>query len=177
MRRFLCFTFFILTGFTILSAQQFSPSVVAANGGSAGANGVRLDWTIGEPAIESTTTGENWYTEGFHQPMLLVDKIYSTSNDSYQEDQEGTLDELGDIKVAPNPVSNSLVITIPPNTLQPKHLQLFRQDGATILNRRIELNETTIDLDMSTLAAGMYLLRFVSMDGQALSTFKISKIK
>jgi hypothetical protein len=61
--------FVVLSVCTIyLSAQE----VVASSGNSGTITGYKVDWTLGEPVIETFTGSANILTQGMHQTKLLV---------------------------------------------------------------------------------------------------------
>ena len=55
------------------NAQSLEPQVIAACGGSGGAGGVQLAWTVGEVMTETYSSGTSRLTQGFHQaPVVRV---------------------------------------------------------------------------------------------------------
>ncbi len=63
-----------------VSAQPtLTRSVLGAAGGSAEGAGVHLDWTLGEPAVQTLSTSDRQLTQGFHQPLLWLTSAPSLS--------------------------------------------------------------------------------------------------
>ncbi|HSU51599.1 MAG TPA: hypothetical protein VLJ41_13435 [Segetibacter sp.] len=60
--------------------QQNEQSVIATAGDISKAGDISLEWTLGERAIESVSTSSSLYTQGFHQPLLEVQRINYAGN-------------------------------------------------------------------------------------------------
>ena len=146
-------------------AQQLSPSVLAVSGGTARTPTMILDWTVGESVVETVTASNRLYTQGFHQPLLLV------------SEQPNIPDADAGYKftVVPNPVVSSLRIdiTAPESSL----LQLFLTDlrGHQFNLPVVPANTTSMQIDMTAYPAGTYLLRIGKADGPLLKSYKIVK--
>ena len=54
-------------------SQRLSPEVLAVGGGIDKNGSLSLEWTLGEAVIETVSLSDRIYTQGFHQPMLVVD--------------------------------------------------------------------------------------------------------
>ncbi len=52
--------------------QHNNQSVIAAAGNISKAGNITLEWTLGEPVIETVSTTLGLLTQGFHQPLLIV---------------------------------------------------------------------------------------------------------
>lgn len=74
-------------------------------------------------------------------------------------------------KVFPNPVVNQLNIQIPTTSSEPTNLKIYNVLGKLILEKDITQSET--QLDMSSMASGVYLMSFESEKGSKL--FKLIK--
>jgi hypothetical protein len=68
--RFLYLIFFSVRLCAGLSAQQFTPTVISAGGGSYQSTEFSLDYTIGETFITTLTGSGFVLTQGFHQPTF-----------------------------------------------------------------------------------------------------------
>ncbi len=71
----------ILTAFLFLffgtivntaSAQSFATDVIGSAGTFAAAPGGSMAWTIGEVTIETYSSSNNFFTQGFHQPSVEI---------------------------------------------------------------------------------------------------------
>jgi hypothetical protein len=85
---------------TSTAEQRFEPEVIANDGGNNILGDMQVEWTLGETAIESVTNKDRLYTQGFHQPLIVL----SRKNEIVIED---------DIKItaAPNPVEHILTVS------------------------------------------------------------------
>ena len=146
-------------------SQSLSPSVVAVSGGTIRTQTMTLDWTLGESVVETATTPDRLYTQGFHQPTLLVSEQPNLvdADAGYQ------------FTVAPNPVASYLKIDITAPESSP--LQLLMTD---LLGRQYNLpvvpaSTKSTQIDMTLFPAGTYLLRIGKADGPLLKSYKIVK--
>ncbi|MBI5915917.1 MAG: T9SS type A sorting domain-containing protein [Bacteroidetes bacterium] len=124
------------------ASQTLAIQVVAAAGDTfTAANGAELDWTLGEPVVE-TFANQAVLTQGFHQAFDLATPVLEQP--------------LSDIllKVYPNPASNRL--TIEAEAAAPLRAQLFDLFGRLLLT--VQLQNRTEQLDVSHLPAGTFLL-------------------
>ena len=87
----------------LCKSQTVSPSIIATAGDVNKAAGISLEWTLGEPVIESLSTADRFYTQGFHQPVLMAR--------NFQVNKEQLLTGYK-VTVAPNPVQSLLTATI-----------------------------------------------------------------
>ena len=156
-----------------LSAQQLSPAVIASHGGTSRGAGIQLEWTLGEAAIGSLSGQERNYTEGFHQPIVLIEKV-----DFDQEKVHSTNDDpQSGITVSPNPVSSDLTIHFDGTTHQLFDCQVLDANGNPQLQKTLRTNEGDITLDLSGLIPGLFFIRFIATDHGDITVFKLAKIK
>ena len=147
-------------------SQQLSPSVIASDGGISKASGISLEWTLGETTIESLSTSDRLYTQGFHQPLLLF-KNFQPAGDitlaGYQ------------VSIAPNPVRSILTIHIISLNNEKIYLSLIdmagRRSPAQVINGRSGM----AGVDMSAMNAGIYLLEVRNSANELIKSFKIIK--
>ena len=157
-----------------LSAQQLSPAVLASNGGTNMAAGIQLAWTLGEAAIGSLSSQERNYTEGFHQPIVLFEKVDFTE----AEVNLSTKDvPRSGITVSPNPVSTDLTIHFDGTTHELFDCQVLDANGNPHLHKSLRTNEGDVILDLSGLIPGLFFIRFIATDDGAITVFKLAKIK
>lgn len=167
----LCFGFGY---FSALSAQQLSPAVLASNGGTSMAAGIQFDWTLGEAAIGGLSGHERNYTEGFHQPIVLIEKV----DFAEPEVNHSTKDVLlSGITVSPNPVSSNLTIHFDATNHELFDCQVFDANGNSQLQKTLRTTEGDITLDLSGLIPGLFFIRFIASDDGAITVFKLAKIK
>ncbi len=90
----------LLAGFFISSISLLSAQEVISTQGDSYDNGTNtIDFTIGEPVIETVSDGSNDVTQGFHQTNLTITNI---------ED----LDVNFSVNIYPNPTSDVINLTI-----------------------------------------------------------------
>ena len=143
-------------------SQSVSPEVTASAGDHFTGTNVQLSWTIGETMIETYVNGSNQLTQGFHQTNLIVTAV---------ED----LLESFQIKVFPNPATNILNIEWS-EISDPLTLTLYDVTGKQLLMQKIVDQAMSKTLDLTTYAAGGYLLSLSNPDDKTIKTFKILKI-
>ena len=148
-------------------AQRLSPSVVAVSGGTARTPTMTLDWTLGELVVETATTPDRLYTQGFHQPTLQV------------SEQPGLIGADADYQftVAPNPVASYLTIGITAPESSALALLLTDMNGRQYNLPVVPASTKSTQIDMTLFPAGMYLLRIGKADGPPLKAYKIIKVQ
>lgn len=160
--------------FNQLSSQQFSPVVLSSNGGLATSGNMQLEWTLGELAVEGLTGQPKSYTEGFHQPTLVVEQVQMVyppiRSGSDQEKQ--TL-----ITISPNPVATELTIRFVSDTDEQLYCQVRDANGALLSDRTLNTRDGNTEIDVTDLAAGLYFIHFIATDDGAVTVFKVVKIR
>jgi len=159
------------------SAQEFSPSVLSPAGGFDYTSTLLLDWTLGEIAIQTNRVGKRVYTEGFHQPVLLLEIVEKVIE--YKNPDEIGFSVVSDmeITVTPNPVRSILHIRIASNEPSEVALQLSDLSGKTVMSKVIDPVMNSADLDLSFYASGLYLLQFIDNKGHLIQTYKVTKVQ
>lgn len=164
-----------LTGLFAVGYAQSppAPAIISTNGGTAQNSMMILEWTIGEIAVESYRNGENYYTEGFHQPVLTVMPV--EKNHGLVSNSEESTSTGGTVRVMPNPVSSWLNIEFDLEKEMNMHLQLFDLSGKLIENEHVIMQKGSAEMDFSTFSPGIYMLHVISEDGSFSRSCKISK--
>lgn len=157
-----------LSTITIIQAQTFSPSVISTDGGFGKTSTLTFDWTLGELAVKSVYTPNTLFTEGFHQPILIVTEVDPKTNLSEN-------DYL--IEVAPNPVQSLLSIRIEFKQDQKIHIYLTDLLGRILISQNVNSETESVDMDVGELPSALYILWFTNSDGAPIKSFKISKIQ
>ena len=148
---------------TIPSLRVSGQAVLAPAGGIHTKQNLSLEWTLGETFVESVTTQEKWYTEGFHQPKLSARPV-STSAGGY------------DIKIFPNPTQELLNVFIKSPVEEDLKLTLVDVTGKTIYTQKVPSGTSEIQLRVKHLPEGMYMLSVVSTKGFRINSFKVIKL-
>lgn len=153
MKTLLIIHFFVFAAFC-LSAQE----VISTAGETQIISGIEISWTIGEPVIETISSGSTVLTQGFHQSKLTVTALEEITN--------------VDLKVYPNPASE--FVTIHFNTLGKNPVySLFDLTGKLLERKTISTTETNVNL--KSYASGTYLLKLKYNPIEPLRTYKIVK--
>ena len=156
--------------FNCMYSQSISPEVYSSSGGYYTGASATLSWTIGEPVIETVSNTNNIITQGFHQTNYEVTSVSDNP-------------DLGfNISVFPNPVSNTLQISISSlvdnSTLK---IELMDIMGKTLIKERLStppLGGTGggfYQLNLSGYAPGSYFLRITTEKGELINSYKIQK--
>ncbi|WP_165958109.1 T9SS type A sorting domain-containing protein [Segetibacter sp. 3557_3] len=146
-------------------SQETSPTVVAPGGGIAKGSSISLEWTLGEVATETLLSGKALYTQGFHQPVLVIEKAGAPEN----------LIVKNKVSIFPNPASSvvNVLLHFVPKT--PLSLTLFDNYGKILQIRQLPVKGSRFQLNIGGYAQGAYYLRIQSKDGSFLSNYNIIK--
>lgn len=150
----------IIIGVILVGSQSSSQEVISPTGGNAQAQGVQLNWTLGEPVIETIVSVEYTLTQGFHQTKLTVTSV-------------SLFNENTNITAYPNPTSDIVFVKFTGDEFLKSKAELFTSDGKLL--KILELNSEINQLNVKQLSNGEYFLR-ISKKGQVLRSFKIIKI-
>ena len=154
--------FTILLNLTGLQAQQV---VIAPAGDSDSNNNIVLDWTMGELLVQTIESSTGLLTEGFHQPIIIVETALSGV------EENNTL-----FSVYPNPAQSSINIEINSDTNDEAILYLHSSTGNLLKSKCIESNAATIEWDLTEYAAGLYLITLKDEKGILIKSCKVSKL-
>lgn len=135
-------------------------NVVSSGGETQNVPGYEVSWTIGEPVIETISSGTNTLTQGFHQSKLLVTPV-----------SELLLPEIT-IRVFPNPTSDFVTVQFN-KIMENSLLSLFDLSGKKLENRQIASTLTQVDL--KRYPNGSYILNLTQKNNQLIQSFKIVK--
>jgi hypothetical protein len=135
--------------------------VISNGGGFSTTGGYLLEYSFGEPVIQSFENTNISLTQGFHQPTLIVSGIDK--------------DILSDILIYPNPVRNSIKIKLPASYSEDFYYSLFDINGKLLKYGELLKGENAID--MSIYAIGSYILRITGKSSMKEQEAKIIKIK
>ena len=132
-----------------------------ASGGDATGSGGTASYSIGQIDYVTATGSNGTITQGLQQPFeILVTSV--TNNPGIN---------LSAI-VYPNPTTNFLSLKIENSKLDNVSYQLYDELGQLLTEKRIDANETKIEL--SQFSSAIYFLKVVS-NNQELKSFKIIK--
>lgn len=158
---------FLLCGISLAAQSRLERQVIATQGASEQTEHIRLDWTLGEPAVATLTTPSGLWTEGFQQPVLRVENAAPKTT---------TVPAVYDVRVAPNPTASRLSVQFPGNLPQEMTWELYDLNGK-LLQRRTLPEPSDQEIEMGAYPDGIYLLRFSTRQGELLQTFRIIKTR
>ena len=128
---------------TAMRSQDSAPSVISPNGGIAADSHMILEWTIGEVAVQTLRSGDNVYTEGFHQPVLKVEIIeQEVIRPRVASEDPG---DKGTIRVVPNPVSALLTVYFDFTETMEVNVQVNDVNGRMHKNEKVTIEKGSLD--------------------------------
>ncbi|HRI00601.1 MAG TPA: T9SS type A sorting domain-containing protein [Saprospiraceae bacterium] len=142
-----------------INAQSINQQVISSGGGSGSNLNALIDWTIGEPVINSLSNNMNQLTQGFHQTMLTVTAVQEPN-------------DFVNAIVFPNPTSGNIQIILNKNLFDVS-IQLMDLQGKVILQKNMKAQSEILKLE--DLATGTYILSVIAKDNHLIKQFKINK--
>ncbi len=147
-----------------LISQSLSPTVLSVQGGVNQAEGLIIEWTLGENFIETVNLGNKVFTQGFHQPFLTIENIEVENQGLFMN-----------FTIFPNPVYSILNIQIHENFNFPYNINLFDSAGNFLKSIDVFENEPNFPFDMTYLASGIYLLSISDSLGTNVAAYRVLK--
>ena len=156
MKKTLLFTGQILFCAFVTQAQE----VISPQGESYSNSSGEVEFTIGETVISTFENGTNGITQGFHQSNLIISSIKDFTPNM-------------DISIYPNPVMNQLTIKLT-DIKEGYHFDMVDMNGKLVKSNPIKNLENQVDL--TALAAGVYMLILKDEQGNNLKTYQLHKL-
>lgn len=125
--------------------------------GSGGDSSQSLDWSLGEPFIDTHVSDHTLLTQGFQQP--LISSGSTPVSDVPLSDAE--------VRVWPNPTSDFIYL----ETEMPVAVQLYSLTGKTVLSHTTPTKQRRVDI--SSLTPGFYWLQLTDESGIVVKTVKV----
>jgi len=148
----------LLASLLLLSVGLSAQEVVSSQGDSYSNANNTLDFTIGEPILETLTDGTNTLTQGFHQTLLTITNVKDFDVDF-------------DVNISPNPTTERVNLKI--DKFEGLTLYLFDITGK-LLQEAIVTEKQTI-VEVTDYPMGTYLLKLTGQENRSLKTYKIIK--
>ena len=168
MRKTFCVFTIIFCVAATAAAQNSDPSVIASASGSGKTSTLLLDWTVGENAVETISSPNLMYTQGFNQPNLLVAPIFT---------KPASADNVYDISIAPNPVLSTLNFNINSSNEMDVIVSVTDVHGKLHIQRKVAAKYTNTQLNFTGLPAGTYILSVrEAVSSQLLKSYQIIKL-
>jgi len=155
---------FAIAGF----GQSLSPTVFASAGGTNTVKEVTLDWTLGEIAVETYSSSQQLFTQGFHQPLVIIQRpasIVSSLLSGYK------------VSIFPNPVSSVINVQIASPVDGKINITLREMNGRAVYSQPAMSGNNTVKIDISSYTTGVYLLTLINSSGSVIGSYKIIKAK
>lgn len=152
---------FVLIVLLFAVTATYAQQVVASSGNSGSTAGYTVDWTLGEPVIETISSPGNILTQGLHQTKLLVTAISEMEFPGLE------------VKVYPNPTGRFLTIEV----IQTGDELIF-YEISDITGRKTVLKQlysNTEEIDMGSYVSGIYFLNVLTRNREYVKVFKIIK--
>jgi hypothetical protein len=146
-----------------LCAQELKPRVIASAGSYKEASSVGINYTIGEPLIQTATETNNILTFGFNQPESITNAVV---------DIEG---KTIDVKLYPNPMQESLNIELKGDLNTRLIFTLTDLSGRQLLSKNLDVGQKTLAMPTNELSNGIYLLEMRHPEKGVLKSFQIAK--
>jgi hypothetical protein len=148
--------------------QHNNQSVIAIAGDISKAGNITLEWTLGEPAIETVSTTVGLLTQGFHQPLLVLPPTF------IEIVPRPTIPNFT-IKVNPNPVQAVLHVSLRSFNDRKVNINLSDANGKALYNTSANIRSSYISIDMQKYPSGIYLLYITSPINNIVYSYKIVK--
>lgn len=145
-------------------AQSLERKVVASAGRSGSGAGISVDYTIGEPLVQTYSAGGNILTQGFHQP--------ASSPVSVEE-----ITEVLNYSVFPNPFSDVVQVSLTVSDAAGVQLKLTDIAGRVVHQAKpadYTAGTHLLSVNTASLAQGSYLL-VATVNGPGKIPVSISK--
>jgi hypothetical protein len=152
---------FVLLALLFAATVTQSQQVVASSGNSGSAAGYTVDWTLGEPVIETISGSGNILTQGMHQTKLLVTAISEMEFPGLE------------VKVYPNPTGRFLKIEVTQTGNEQFFYEISDITGRKSVLKKLQGN--TEEIDMGSYVSGIYFLYVLSQNHKSVKVFKIIK--
>jgi len=155
--------FVLISLFTVCKSQTISSFVIGSAGEEYDVNGTKMSFTVGEIMIESYTNGTK-INQGFQStvPIKIVDVVNEVEN--YQ------------IKMYPNPSLEVVNIQILNSSKNSKNLSFKMYDINGKLMFSNKLTSDNYELNISSLAAGTYMLNIYDKKMKLVKSNQIIKM-
>jgi Secretion system C-terminal sorting domain len=171
MKKVIFFSLLVFFGLQNCFSQDIKQNVIASAGGIAQTDKISFEWTLGEFAVETITTEKNLYTQGFHQPVLMVKSFHSPPK------PELTSDLLDNYKIvlAPNPAKSFVNVHLSAKKSEKFFLSLYDMNGKEIQSRQVSGTILSVRIEMGSLPSGIYLVNVRNDSGTMRRAFKVVK--
>lgn len=167
------FLFFaLMLCFVLVQGQQQALEVLSAGGGAVRTDILHIDWTLGEAAVASYADDNRMFTEGFHQPVIRVERVMPAP-DRESDVQAASPD--ASLQVFPNPTSGDLTVRLSSPAEEDARFILLAPAGEIVGQFRMPAGHTDGQLNIAALPSGIYFLKMVQTGQEDPAIFRITK--
>ena len=154
-------TFFLAGLLPLLFCKSWAQEVISSAGAIHDSANLQVSWTIGEPIVETFSSGGTILTQGFHQSKLVVTAIDPIPLAGFE------------IEVYPNPTSGDVNIKLNKGNISKLRFSLYSSQGEQISQQ--EFSNQVEQINIQLLAPGYYMLKIANDTDTSEKTFKIVK--
>ena len=144
--------------------QKVERSVIASSGEQSTNSWVIVEWTLGEPVVETVMNDEVILTQGFQQGTWYSD---TTSIKTYLENFA--------VKTYPNPATDYLYVQIDTDKPFFGEVALYDINGKPVMKKTLDPNSKKEKIELGYLAKTQYLL--VVQDENSQPVYQVKFIK
>ncbi len=182
MNRSFIFLLFIIPSFCVsLQAQQpyvlgqyvFSPAGQVDTLSSIRSGVYMVDWTIGEPLVETLSGSRKMLSQGFHQRSTLPGVEAVSSYIFSRLDQEGKEKHFS---VFPNPFVSRFSVEWNFSENLSLTFEIYNLDGRRIFSKKQNATDKYLEIFLSNLKPSIYILRISDPTRNFSESHKIVKI-
>jgi len=148
----------LFLGVFLLTVAINAQEVISSQGDSYSNGTNTIDFTIGEPVIETISDGTNELSQGFHQTLLIITNI------------EDFIEDFS-VNISPNPTSEFINLNV--EKFDGVSFRLLDITGKIV--KQEVLNQSTTKVSLSTYPNGIYLVALIQKDNKKIKTYKIIK--
>ncbi len=163
MKLNVCFKIF---GYLIITplysfGQSAPQNVIGSAGDFATSSNYTMAWTLGEVISNLSASGGYLFTNGFHQP----DTVFVTGILDFQSET---------ISIYPNPATDQITLNFS-SLSEPHIIEIINATGQVINYFSSLLNQIYLNIPLSHLEGGVYLLRILDTNLEVIGYYKIIK--
>ena len=159
-KRLLSVVGFLVFFLLFVSQSGAQQQVVGSSGGDIKSEDGWVNWTLGEPVVNTIKGDVNLLTQGFHQSQIIITEIKNNFPVSYN------------INIYPNPVETTLIIQIENSNISNTSYNLINTSGKVVKSGCI--TTTYITVSVRDIAPSVYFMEIFEKN-KCVRTFKIVK--
>ncbi|OUR91103.1 hypothetical protein A9Q87_11555 [Flavobacteriales bacterium 34_180_T64] len=152
---------FYLTFPVFLFSQQLSNTVLISQGNVEKMESMTLEWTLGDPFVETIIQNDMVFTQGFLQPELIFRASNFNEKIKFQ------------VSIFPNPFESYLNIKITNDVSL--DIELFDINGRSLDPEIITFNSSNYVISTENLASGIYMLSIFDTTNNRLELYRVLK--